>query len=270
MINLKDYIKVENIYYDFPAEDKNELFRKISENIAGKIQNADAELVYNKLMERERLHNTGIVNRVGLPHCYLDNINSVNVFIVILKNSIDYASPDGDPVKGAIFIVSDKSLGEEYLQVLSSVAYVLRTDRVRNTFLSAKSPGEVIKLFEKYKKEQMRIPEELKKIFDLQKIEYQIEYNEREEKITNKNKDIFKDKINELKKKKNKLEKSIEPIQLNHYRKLKRKYDNIITARIQFDNTCGYCNIQVPVHKIREVRKNDNIVTCSSCGKILY
>ncbi len=270
MLDLSYILSEDNIWYNISVKNKNELFEKMSEFISDRINNVHKEMILNGLMEREKLESTGVVNRVGLPHCYIDNIGTVKLFIAILKDSIDFDSLDKDRVKGVFFIISYKEAGEEYLRILSSIAYILKQDRIRSNILAAKTPKEIIDIMISTQDEQKKMAEQLKIILNLQKIESQILYNEMEKNITKENEKLFQQKIDELNKEKVEIEKKLTIQQLNHFNNLKRKYGNVVTAKVYVDGTCSGCNIKLPVHIIREVHRNQQIVTCSNCGKILY
>ena len=80
-MDFKDLIsQINDVEVDIYAKDKFELFQKISQYLASKV-NVDSNLIYDLLRERELLGSTAIGNGFALPHLKLKGISVV--FVVL-------------------------------------------------------------------------------------------------------------------------------------------------------------------------------------------
>ena len=52
------------------------------------------------------------------------------------------------------------------------------------------------------------------------------------------------------------------------YQRLLDKYGDVAVTRVEGE-TCGGWHTQLPPQLVVEVRKNDQLITCQSCGRIL-
>lgn len=98
---------------------------EIISHLASKELNIDTQVLFNKLIDRERIGSTGIGNGVALPHVKIDkSLPATGVFLQC-ASSIDYDSQDGKKVDilFALFIPEDQC--EEYLKILSSMSSTL-------------------------------------------------------------------------------------------------------------------------------------------------
>jgi predicted nucleic acid-binding Zn-ribbon protein len=76
--------------------------------------------------------------------------------------------------------------------------------------------------------------------------------------------------IENLEKARAKLVKSVSPRDLRNYDRLSRRYDRAVSPVI--GNSCLACSMAVPTSKRREGedRRTQTLVTCESCGRILF
>ncbi len=145
MIDLKYYLVKEHIIFNLLAKNKIDLFEKMTGIISNKIKNIDKNLLLAKLIEREDQVSTGVVNKFGIPHCRLNFVeDGIKLFIVRLRNGIDFDSIDNEKVECAFFIICDENASNKYLQVLSSIAYIIQDESNRAEILATKTPGELV------------------------------------------------------------------------------------------------------------------------------
>lgn len=98
---------------------------EIISRLAAKKLNIEAQVLFDKLIERERIGSTGIGCGVALPHVKIDkSLPATGVFLQS-ASTIDYDAQDSQEVDilFALFIPEDQC--EEYLKVLSSMSKTL-------------------------------------------------------------------------------------------------------------------------------------------------
>ncbi len=76
-------------------------------------------------------------------------------------------------------------------------------------------------------------------------------------------------KENEIKKLRESIRKKIEPTLLIKYERIQKKYKLRAVAQVN-DGVCYGCFATLPTSYISESDKNNKIITCPNCGRILY
>jgi len=75
-------------------------------------------------------------------------------------------------------------------------------------------------------------------------------------------------KLSELNQKHKALREGVEPSMFAHYERVATKRKGAIAAA--FDHKCSACNVMMRPQKYNELLSNSELVTCDSCGRILY
>ncbi|MFB6469292.1 PTS sugar transporter subunit IIA [Cytobacillus sp. Hz8] len=134
----------ENIKLNVALSTKEEAI-KFTGNIL--VENGYVELGYiQKMMEREELTSTYMGNFVAIPHGTEDSadlVKSSGISFVQVPQGVDFGS--GNIVKILIGIAGKDG---EHLDILSKIAIVLSEVENVEKLVSAKSPEEVISIFE--------------------------------------------------------------------------------------------------------------------------
>jgi mannitol/fructose-specific phosphotransferase system IIA component (Ntr-type) len=111
-------------------------------------ENSDAienkELFLEKLYEREDVGTTGIGMGIVVPHARCESLNKIVIAVALLKNPIEFNTPDGIPAKLVIVIGSPKNNNKEYLNLLGTIARNFRNKDYRENVLTASSKEELI------------------------------------------------------------------------------------------------------------------------------
>lgn len=107
---------------------KKQLFQRIAE-IAAAAYSLDSQIVYERLMERERLGSTGFGRGVAIPHAKLDGLDHMCAVVVLLEEPVAFDAVDGLPVNIAFALLSPTDSGAEHLKTLARVSRYLRDDR---------------------------------------------------------------------------------------------------------------------------------------------
>ena len=75
-------------------------------------------------------------------------------------------------------------------------------------------------------------------------------------------------KVAELTQQRDALRSTVEPSMLAHFERIASKRKGAITEA--YDQKCGACNVMLRPQKYNELLSNKGLVTCDSCGRILY
>ena len=66
------------------------------------------------------------------------------------------------------------------------------------------------------------------------------------------------------------LAREVAPDILSGYEKLLRRLNGLAMAQVTASATCGGCHVTLPPQRIQEVRQQNQLMNCESCGRFLY
>lgn len=130
-------IKMINIFENNGVS-KNEILKSMIENMN---QNSeviiDKDLLYQEVLEREKVGTTGIGAGVAIPHARTNAVKDIIVSVGLLTNPINFDSLDGEKVKIVILVGAPKGESKKYLELLSSLSRIFREKKIRDSLLES-------------------------------------------------------------------------------------------------------------------------------------
>ena len=96
------------------------------------------------LAEREALGSTSVGDGFAIPHCKLDGLKTVSVWIARLAEDVEFGALDGIGVRFLAVVLSPPDQPAAHLQVLSQVARVLKRREVRERLMNAADADALI------------------------------------------------------------------------------------------------------------------------------
>lgn len=131
--------------------EKEELIKKMVEVIYNNTKLIETkEDFLNKIMERESIGTTGIGKGIAIPHARCENLKDIVLSLALVKNGIDFNTPDGEKAKLIIMVGAPKDKNSEYLALLSSITKAFREKELRDNITTAGSETEVLEILAGY------------------------------------------------------------------------------------------------------------------------
>ncbi len=146
-MKVKKHLNRENIILELEASTKETVIEEMIDNLvaSGKIKNKEKAL--KAVMEREKKMTTGMQHGVAIPHGKTDSVSELVAAIAIKKDGIDFDSMDKQPSRIFIMTISPASHSGPHIQFLAEVSKVLKSEKIRKTFLSAKKEEDILDVF---------------------------------------------------------------------------------------------------------------------------
>lgn len=104
------------------ATSKKRALEKISEYLSAGEPGLTSAMVFDKLLERERLGSTGLGEGVAIPHCRMAEARQAIIALVTLDAPIDFDARDKKPVDILFALVVPEKCNETHLKILASAA----------------------------------------------------------------------------------------------------------------------------------------------------
>lgn len=137
-ILTKDKVKL-----NVKAKDKFEAIRMAGELLvqAGHVPQAYVD----KMLEREQVSSTYLGAGLAMPHGTNDSkplIQSTGMSVLVVPDGVDFGG------ETAYLVIGLAAVGDEHMEVLSSVAVLVSEDEDMQRILASKSEEELIAIFE--------------------------------------------------------------------------------------------------------------------------
>ena len=147
MSYLSGMLAVEQVTLEMASREKAGALRELVELVPEiRREPAQLETFVEALLERERLHTTGIGDGIALPHTRNPLGGLLKRPLLVFgrhPKGIPFAALDNKPVQ-IFFLLAAPSL-TEHLKMLAVLSRVLRDQALRNALLNVKMGAEVVK-----------------------------------------------------------------------------------------------------------------------------
>lgn len=125
MFHLYQCLSQKSVRANISVPNKKTLFQQLSQ-LAAQAHGVEAQLVLDRLTERERLGSTGFGGGIAIPHGKIDGLTSVIGVAVRLPVSIDFEAIDDLPVDLVFMLLSPVDGGPDHLKALATVSRMMR------------------------------------------------------------------------------------------------------------------------------------------------
>jgi len=146
-MTISALLSPQNIYLDIEVSSKKKLLELIANIVADRTQLSES-LIYNNLLNRERLGSTGLGQGFAVPHARLNNLDQTLCCFFRLKQSVNFESPDNLPVDMVFTIIIPEEATEEHLVILSSLASIFTRTEVCDAVRNAGSKEELAQIIQ--------------------------------------------------------------------------------------------------------------------------
>jgi len=137
------------IALDNSAKNRVDAFAAAGELFAKQL-GIDATAVIGFLNAREDLGSTALGAGVAIPHGRVKGLKQPSAAFMRLKDPIEFAAPDGEPVSILIFLLVPEKATQQHLEILSFIAQLLSDTEARERLASAADRNQVYELLQQW------------------------------------------------------------------------------------------------------------------------
>ena len=135
-MKIDDLLVSDGVIADLKATSKKQALQDLARRAAD-VSGLHERVVFDVLMERERLGTTGVGNGIAIPHGKLPKLERLYGLFARLKQPIDFHAIDERPVDLIFVLLAPESAGADHLKALASISRLLRDktvcDKLRGT-----------------------------------------------------------------------------------------------------------------------------------------
>lgn len=144
---LTNLFALDRIALNSPCKNRAEVFAAAGQLFA-KQAGLEAQAIVGFLDAREDLGSTALGAGVAIPHGRVKGLKNPIAAFIKLKESIEFAAPDGEAVSILIFLLVPEKATQQHLEILSSIAQLLSDQDARKSLASEGSPEKVCQLLQ--------------------------------------------------------------------------------------------------------------------------
>lgn len=124
-MQLSEIIESSAIVPALKAGSKKQLLQELA-NHAAKLAGLDSRLIFETLLQREKLGSTGLGQGMAIPHGKFSELNRVQGYFARLASPVDFDAIDDQPVDLVFLLLAPESAGADHLKALARISRLLR------------------------------------------------------------------------------------------------------------------------------------------------
>ena len=128
-MNLADIIDARAVLPSLKAHNKKQLLQDLAQAMA-KFAAVDQRIIFETLLQREKLGSTGLGQGIAIPHGKLPPSSRVYGLFARLSTPIDFDAVDGQPVDLVFLLLAPEHAGADHLKALARISRLLRDPAV--------------------------------------------------------------------------------------------------------------------------------------------
>ncbi len=113
---------------------------------ASRVAGADERVIFDALLERERLGSTGVGLGIAIPHAKLPGLPGLHGVFARATSPIDFDSVDEQPVDLVFLLLAPEDAGADHLKALARVSRLLRNHDICQKLRGADSQEAIYAL----------------------------------------------------------------------------------------------------------------------------
>ncbi len=149
-MKLSELFTRSSVRTDFPVADKNSLLTAIIDDLNGRGEIGDRDLVVADVIERENVMSTGIGNGVAIPHAYTDGVDKPVAGFYRTAEPVNFKALDNNAVDLFFVLLGPKEGRRDHIKVLAKLSRLLNHDDFRQQLRDAADSDAVADVFRRH------------------------------------------------------------------------------------------------------------------------
>ncbi|WML32945.1 fructose PTS transporter subunit IIA [Clostridium sp. OS1-26] len=145
---VKDIFNREHIKLNVDFDHKDKLLKYIADLSTELGISKDSEGVYSGLLEREKEFETGLGDKIAIPHTKSDVVINPAVLVLKTVKDIEWGKECGGVNLIITFLTPKEQAGTTHIKLLSSLSRKLIDEDFKNKLLTSNDQEEIFQLVE--------------------------------------------------------------------------------------------------------------------------
>jgi len=144
-MEISDLITPKSIFEKLPVTSKKQALQELAKRAAD-FSEISERVIFDALIERERLGTTGVGNGIAIPHGKLAGLDRLYGLFARLEKPIDFDSIDEQPVDMIFLLLAPECAGADHLKALARVSRLLRDRTICEKLRGSDDPAALYAL----------------------------------------------------------------------------------------------------------------------------
>ena len=144
-MEIVDLLAPDAVVANLKAGSKKQALQELSQQ-AATLTGQPERVIFDILLQREKLGTTGIGRGIAIPHGKIQELNNLYGLFARLHKPIDFDAIDEQPVDLIFMLLAPESAGADHLKALARVSRLLRDDGVCAKLRGADDPEALFAL----------------------------------------------------------------------------------------------------------------------------
>jgi PTS system nitrogen regulatory IIA component len=140
---LHQIIQPDHVLCNAMARSKKHCLEILSELLVRSIPDIANEVIFENLIERERLGCTSLERGAAFPHCRIDGIDTSTAALIKLSEPIDFDAADGEPVDLVFGMILPVELDDSHHADIKLVTQVMSNEDLRERLRKMNSSSDL-------------------------------------------------------------------------------------------------------------------------------
>lgn len=124
-MEIVELLNVDAVVPNMKAASKKQVLQELAAR-AARLTDKDERIIFDVLLERERLGTTGVGNGIAIPHGKLPGLPRLYGMFARLDTPVDFDAIDDQPVDLIFLLLAPETAGADHLKALARVSRLLR------------------------------------------------------------------------------------------------------------------------------------------------
>ncbi len=125
MVEISELISPDSVIANLKATSKKQALQELAAR-AATVSGMGERLIFDTLLERERLGTTGVGRGIAIPHGKLADLEQIHAVFARMAQPVDFDAIDDEPVDLIFLLLAPESAGADHLKALARVSRLLR------------------------------------------------------------------------------------------------------------------------------------------------
>lgn len=144
-MEVADLVQTESVIAKLPATSKKQALQELAKR-AAQITGLQERVIFDVLLERERLGTTGVGNGIAIPHGKLPDLTRLYGLFARLEKPVDFEAVDDQPVDLIFLLLAPEGAGADHLKALARVSRLLRDRTICEKLRGSDDPDALYSL----------------------------------------------------------------------------------------------------------------------------
>ena len=128
-MEIIDLINPESVIANLKVTSKKQALQELSKKM-GALVDQEERVIFDLLLEREKLGTTGVGDGIAIPHGKLNSLGKLCGLFARLERPVEFDAIDERPVDLIFLLLAPESAGADHLKALARVSRLLRDKAV--------------------------------------------------------------------------------------------------------------------------------------------